>query len=143
LHDEKVKYEDELLFVFINATKDLIKSNFIGTKGEDLAVSFLEKKGISIIARNWRYQHYEIDIIALDHNELVIAEVKSRSPFSLINPVDAVTRKKQRYLINAANAYINLTNCPYEIRFDIITVIINETKYEIEHIPNAFYPIVR
>lgn len=34
-----------------------------GATGEELACRYLERHGYSILERNWRYQHREIDII--------------------------------------------------------------------------------
>jgi len=45
-------------------------------KGEELAEKFLRDKGYDIIAKNWRYDKDEIDIIARDGDEIVIVEVK-------------------------------------------------------------------
>ena len=38
--------------------------NNFGNKAEELAADFLKKKGYKIIARNFRWQKAEIDIIA-------------------------------------------------------------------------------
>ena len=49
-----------------------------GATGEELACRYLERHGYSILERNWRHQHREIDIIAQWGETLVIAEVKTR-----------------------------------------------------------------
>ena len=85
----------------------------------------------------------EIDIIATNGNELIIVEVKTRSSGSLIPPIEAVNLKKQRFIINATNAFIEKHNVNLDVRFDIITIIFKFNNYEIEHIENAFYPKVR
>ena len=54
-------------------------NNILGKRGEQLAVSFLEKKGYQILATNWRHRRAEIDIIAMDEDVLVFVEVKTRN----------------------------------------------------------------
>ena len=114
-----------------------------GTKGEDVAVGFLEKKGYKVLYRNWLYMHKEIDIVAQHNNELIIIEVKTRAAGSLISPLEAVNMKKQRLIIEAANAFIEKHNVNLETRFDIVTIVYSNGKCDIEHIENAFYPRMR
>tara|TARA_E500000178_G_C16773041_1_gene640068 strand:- start:303 stop:590 length:288 start_codon:yes stop_codon:yes gene_type:complete len=49
-----------------------------GKQGEDLAVTFLQKQGYTIVARNFYYHKAEIDIIAQKEDILCIVEVKWR-----------------------------------------------------------------
>jgi putative endonuclease len=113
----------------------------LGKKGEQIALDHLTEKDYKILKRNWYFRKKEIDIIAEKDDFLVIIEVKSRSVGFQENPRDAVNMKKQRFLIQAANAYVNKYNIDLEVRFDIITVVfLNDQEYEIEHIDDAFYP---
>jgi putative endonuclease len=114
-----------------------------GDEGEEIASSYLQKKGYKILFRNWRYLHKEIDIVAATKNELIIVEVKARASGSLISPLDAVNLKKQRLIIDAANAFIEKHNVNLDVRFDIVTIVYKFATYEIEHIENAFYPKVK
>lgn len=118
-------------------------SKKIGLDGEELAANYLEKKGYSILFRNWSFLHKEIDIIAEFNNELIIIEVKTRTAGYLISPLEAVNLRKQRFIIQAANLFIQKHNVNLEVRFDIVTVIFTKYNFEIEHIENAFYPKVR
>ncbi len=114
-----------------------------GAKGESLASKLLEGKGYTIMERNWRYGQKEIDIIAQLGDLLVIVEVKTRSGTMWEQPFQSVNLQKQRHLIDAANAYIKKKNIEMEIRFDVVSVVLDQKKHEIEHIVNAFYPLVR
>ena len=114
-----------------------------GDKGEEIAANYLEKKGYTILFRNWQYMHKELDLVAQFNNELIIVEVKTRIAGSLISPLEAVNLKKQRFIITAANAFIEKHNVNLEVRFDIITIVYNFNNYIIEHIENAFYPKVK
>jgi putative endonuclease len=117
--------------------------NEIGRNGEDKAVEYLKNKGFRIIERNWFYRQKEIDIIAMDKDTLVFIEVKTRSYDIFGNPIDAINREKQKYIIEAANAYIEKNNIENEVRFDIVTVMLKKTGTEIEYIADAFYPRVK
>lgn len=112
----------------------------LGEKGEQLAADFLFKKGYTIAERNWRNVHEEIDIIALYNQTLVIAEVKTRSTSAFGEPEMAVTLLKQKKLARAAEVYLEKTGHKGEMRFDVISVILNENETRITHIEDAFYP---
>lgn len=114
--------------------------NEIGKKGEKLAAEFLSRSGYKIIAYNWRYRHKEVDIIARDGNYLVIVEVKLRSTDYFGDPSEFVTKKKQRFLIEAAEAYLNTIAEEPEVRFDIISIIAGSKGYQFDHITDAFNP---
>ena len=118
----------------------MAKHNDFGKLGEELAVNYLIGKGYEILERNWRNIHKEIDIIAKDGTDLVIVEVKTRQSDEYGNPDVAVTKKKQRMLIAAANAYITRNNLDIETRFDIISIVFKDDAPVIEHIEDAFLP---
>jgi putative endonuclease len=112
----------------------------LGKKGEELALEMIKKLGYDILERNWRYQHLELDIIAKDGSTLVIVEVKTRSNDKTELPQEAVGKRKQKLLIEAASAYISLKNLDVETRFDIVSVFFFGKKSVIQHIPEAFTP---
>ena len=112
----------------------------LGKMGEELAVNYLIEKGYEILERNWRNIHKEVDIIAMDGPDLVIVEVKTRQSDEYGEPDLAVTKRKQRMLIAAANAYITRNKLDVETRFDIISIILKDSEPVIEHIEDAFLP---
>ena len=114
----------------------------IGKQGEAYALRYLRRKGYTIVDINWYYQKKELDIIARYDNKLVIVEVKTRKEGGMEPPKEAVTAKKQRLIIKAADAYVMEHEIDEEVRFDIIEVIISGKLHEIEHIEDAFYPRV-
>lgn len=115
----------------------------LGKKGEEIAAIYLSGKGYKIIERNWRTGKDEIDIIASKDNFLIIVEVKTRSSNLFGEPEESVDDKKQRFLIRAADEYVNQKEVDNEIRFDIISVIIEDNKHTIRHIEDAFYPTIQ
>lgn len=115
----------------------------LGQKGEEIAYQYLIKKGFKIKERNWRFNHFEIDMIAEYDNELVIVEVKTRSATIYEEPRDSITNQKIRFLTNAAQAYIEENEIDLETRFDIVAIKwFGNGKYELLHIENAFTPPV-
>ncbi len=116
------------------------KHLILGERGEELAENFLIRKGYSILERNWKNRHEEIDIIAKNDSLLVIVEVKSRSSKAFGSPYDSIGIRKQRLLVNAAESYIIKHNSHLETRFDVISIIHSATGHEIQHIEGAFSP---
>ncbi len=116
----------------------MAKHNDLGIKGEDMACSHLEKEGYIIIERNWRWRKLEIDIIAKKDDELVVIEVKTRQNNLFGEPEDAITERKIRNIINAADIYIKKKQIDISVRFDIISITGNNDNFEIKHIENAF-----
>lgn len=115
-----------------------------GKKGEQRAAEYLQKKGYKILDTNWRSGRNEIDLIARDPTGkcLVIVEVKSRHSTFGGEPEAAVTRDKQKALIRGANAYLRVKSLSDEIRFDIVSVLITNETEKINHIEDAFYPVL-
>ena len=115
----------------------------LGKKGEEIAVVFLKKQGYKILARNWFYDHKEIDIIARQGDEIVIVEVKTREGDYFEEPWEAVSVKKIRNLVEVAEAWLILKEIDLETRFDVISIIFSDdVNYELKHFPGAFIPPV-
>ncbi|MDI3526234.1 MAG: putative endonuclease [Tenuifilum sp.] len=121
--------------------KKISQNNEIGTKGEDIAASYLSAKGYKILHRNWRFGHKELDLVAKQNDIIVVVEVKTRSTQYWEEPKESVKRKKQKLIILAADEYMRRYNLNNEVRFDIVSIILKPgTKPQIEHIEDAFYP---
>lgn len=119
---------------------DLNHSKELGKRGESIAVEYLLKNGYKIIHRNWHYGHKEIDIVARQNNLLVIVEVKTRWTNYWEEPKESVRRKKQKFIIEAADAYVQSFNLDIDVQFDVISIVLQGDKYELEHIQDAFQP---
>ena len=120
----------------------MIEPHELGKLGEGLAANYLIDKGYQILERNWHSGHKEVDIIALDDDYLVIVEVKTRKSDDFGEPDIAVGRDKQRMLIWAADAYVRIKKLNVDVRFDIISIVFTDTEPEIEHIEDAFIPLL-
>lgn len=114
----------------------------LGKKGELLAVNFLLDKDYQILERNWKYKRKEIDLIARKKNMIIVIEVKTRSSDAYGNPEEAVHRTKQKYLIEAADQYMQQLSFEAEVRYDIISIIHSSEKTNISHIKEAFIPLL-
>ncbi|MHC6221319.1 YraN family protein [Arthrobacter sp. MMS24-S77] len=77
----------------------------LGQHGETLAAGFLENQGMRIVDRNWRCPEGEIDIVALDGDILVIAEVKTRKNLAYGHPFEAVGAAKLARLHRLASSW--------------------------------------
>lgn len=115
--------------------------NDFGANGEQIARHYLESSGYEILDQNWTFGKAEIDLIAYRDSTLVFAEVKTRRNNNFAEPEDFVSEEKQRLLAYAADEYIHLMDHQHEVRFDIITVLIDKfNEPEIRHIEDAFWP---
>lgn len=119
---------------------DFNQSKELGKKGEEIAAGFLAKNGYKIRHRNWHFGHKELDIVTTFNGLLVIIEVKTRWTSYWEEPKESVRRKKQRFIIEAAEAYVQEYNINMDVQFDIISIVLKDDKYELEHIPDAFQP---
>ena len=79
----------------------MYKRHETGKLGEDLAEKYLEQIGYKVIERNFECKQGEIDIIALDKNEIIFIEVKTRTSIKYGSPADAVNENKQKNLLKA------------------------------------------
>ncbi len=118
----------------------MVSQRETGDMAEGIAEQFLIKNGYKILDKNWYYGHFELDIVARDGDELVIVEVKSRNGIRYEHPSEAVTNTKIKRIVEAADAYIQEKDFELETRFDVITVIFIDHKFELEHFKDAFYP---
>lgn len=111
----------------------------IGRRGEELAVSFLRKKGYKVLERNYRTRTGEIDIVARHKGCLVFVEVKSRRSGRFGNPKFAVTAHKQRKISMVALEYLKKHHAMGKpARFDVVAIQSADAGETIEIVPNAF-----
>lgn len=113
-----------------------IKNTERGRAGEALAEVYLREQGFSILCRNYRHKHAEVDIVAMDKDELVIVEVKIRQNNLFGFPEEAVTHQKENLLKEAGYAYKEQNKISSPVRFDVVAISIEEK--EIKHYKDAF-----
>ena len=110
----------------------------IGKLGEDIAVNYLKQKGYKILDRNFECRQGELDIIALDKNEIVFIEVKARTSNRYGTPSEAVNKIKQKHMLQTIKYYLYIRNLSGEfVRIDVIEVYIKDNVYKVNHIKQA------
>jgi putative endonuclease len=119
----------------------------VGRKGEDLAAGYLELSGYEIIKRNFTCRLGEIDIIARPRGRTMLCfiEVKCRRGEAMGRPYESVGKRKRSHYRQVATLFIMRewnglgADTETEYRFDVVEVILNAGKPEINHIPEAFF----
>ena len=117
-----------------------MKHNELGVLGENLAVNYLKKQNYRILTRTYRFKRAEVDIVCQKEDLLVIVEVKTRCTAIVGEPYLAVTRSKQRQIIQVADHFIRSENMYCDVRFDVISIVHNQFRSDLEHLINAFSP---
>lgn len=112
----------------------------LGLFGEEIAAHFYEEKHCKILKRNYRTSFGEADIIAVDKDELVFCEVKTRIGADLIEPEEAVDSHKQEIYKKIASSFHTDSYPVNSYRFDVIAISIhNNSEGSLRHIKHAFY----
>ncbi|MDB5205562.1 MAG: YraN family protein [Flavisolibacter sp.] len=93
-----------------------------GKAGEKLAATWLAQNGFTILQHNWRFSHYEIDLIATKNNLLHFIEVKYRSSNWGGYPEEAVNQKKIKDLLKAIDQYLFLNPQHDNFHLDILAI---------------------
>ena len=105
----------------------MAEHNDKGQWGERLAAEYLERKGFRILWRDWRDGHRDLDIVAVDADQLVVVEVKTRRAGSFLAPELAVDARKRRALRRAADAFLGaMRERPRASRLDVVEVYVSE-----------------
>lgn len=117
-----------------------------GKRGEDAAAAYLTAHGCTVVARNVRLGHGEIDLIAEDGTRLLFVEVKTRMEpvggvYRFGRPAAAVTLEKQRRIISAAGEYLRLHPSALMPRLDVCEVLLSRkdgSVLSLSYLPGAF-----
>jgi putative endonuclease len=96
-----------------------------GKLGEEVVAQWLIERGGEILARRWRWQRGEIDLIAIDRDLLLFIEVKTRNRSNLdADGLLAITTQKQARIISTAQLFLakHPHLADYPCRFDVAIV---------------------
>lgn len=114
----------------------------LGKQGEDMACRLLVRKGFEIITRNYRYDRAETDVIAKNEmlKLILFVEVKTRTSSEYAAPEDSITERKKIQMVKSAEGFLKENSGfeNYEMRFDIVSIIINRNTKITKHIENIF-----
>jgi putative endonuclease len=99
----------------------------VGRYGEDVAARHLAAAGMQVLARNWRCDLGEIDLVAQDGPTLVVCEVKTRRGLDYGTPLEAVTARKMSRLRRLAARWLAESGQrPPQVRIDVVSVLMRE-----------------
>ncbi|MFZ3088783.1 MAG: YraN family protein [Methylotenera sp.] len=107
-----------------------------GNAAEQLAATFLQQKGLTLIEKNFRCTYGEIDLIMRDGKTLVFIEVRLRSSGNFGGAAMSINQSKQEKLRRAAERYLQIhgdTSC----RFDAVLMQKIDIN-AVEWVQNAF-----
>lgn len=117
-------------------------SAVIGQQAEDIALKFLQTKGMRLIARNYRCKLGEIDLVMQDDGALVFIEVRYRKQSNFGDGAESVDFRKQQKIIRSAEHFLQqhrqYSQSP--CRIDVISISKQQNSdYQeiINWIPNA------
>lgn len=113
-----------------------------GAWGESVACDYLEKRGYSIVDRNWRAGHCELDIVARRGDAAHVVEVKTRRD-SVFNDVSELVRpRQQRAILEASDAYARSHEWVAGVQVDLLVVVFEGRggSPRVEYLPDAIKP---
>jgi putative endonuclease len=105
-----------------------------GRRSENLAATYLAKKGYRILVRNWTCHWGELDLVCLKDKVLVFVEVKYRSTKNYGFPQEAITRQKIIKLKRTAQIYLSQTHPSQKsFRFEAVSIYQEKGKMKLSH----------
>ncbi len=104
-----------------------------GKAYEERAVEYLKKKGYRILERNYRCRGGEVDVIALDGEEVVFVEVKGGRTEEFGHPAERFTKKKLKRILSCAWEFMEKRGLKGSFRVDLIVVF----EGRVEHMRNV------
>ncbi|HEX6914370.1 MAG TPA: YraN family protein [Chitinophagaceae bacterium] len=111
-----------------------------GSKGEDMAADYLRQQGFTIIERNWRFRHWEVDIIASRKDRLHFFEVKTRTSPKFGKPEESISYEKMKCLKNAAEEYQFRHPQWKYLQFDVLAIsMYNNEPVEYFYIEDVYF----
>jgi putative endonuclease len=123
------------------ADRVLTKRQALGMRAEQLVADYLEQRGYSILARNWRRPEGEIDLVVGTEGLCVFVEVRSRTGTELGHPLETVDARKRARILRAARMYIDEERPQAAVfRFDVVgvTFALDESPPELAYVEDAF-----
>jgi putative endonuclease len=112
----------------------------LGDRGERLAAEHLEHAGWSVLARNFRVGHREVDLVARRGEVVAFIEVKTRAGLGYGHPLEAITALKRREIQRVAQVWVERHGREGDVyRYDAVSVlIIAGGEPMIEHVEDAW-----
>jgi putative endonuclease len=99
-----------------------MSNKYTGKKGEEMAAAYLIQNGYKIVERNWRFKHWEVDIIASKGNCMHFFEIKTRGSDMYGHPEESISKQKMVNLRNAAEEYQYLHPEWKYVQFNVLAI---------------------
>ena len=111
-----------------------------GHAAERAAEQWLQRQGLSTVARNYRCRLGEIDLVMSEGSHLVFVEVRLRNRSDYGGAAASVNRAKQRRLVRAAGVFLSAhphwRQAP--CRFDVLAGQQRDDEFEWQWLRDAF-----
>ena len=113
----------------------------LGQWGEQIAATYLRRRGYQLLARGWHCREGELDIVAYDPGvrTLTFVEVKTRRSIRFGSPEESISGKKLRSLEAAASRYLAAVGYRGPVRFDLIGITIRPGIVRLHHLHNMAF----
>ncbi|MEK7529539.1 MAG: YraN family protein [Patescibacteria group bacterium] len=111
----------------------------LGKRGEQIAARYLQKRGYRVLARGWRGGGCELDIVALDGDEIVFVEVKTRKSTRMGFPEEAVNAKKVGHIERGAETWLHAHPEHARWRVDVVSILWDDEEPQITHFRGVGY----
>ncbi len=111
-----------------------------GEDAESIALSWLEARGLTLVARNYARKCGEVDLIMRQGHDLVFVEVRYRKNRAFGGAEASITRKKQNRIRKTAESFLQQYRDSYydQCRFDVIAITGPKGRLDINWIRHAF-----
>lgn len=117
----------------------MARSHELGTRSEQIAADYLSALGYTILARNYRVGHKEVDLVIGRGKVVAFVEVKARAGPAYGHPLEAITWAKRREIAHVARAWIAANGKGDGVyRFDAVAVLWYGQRSVVEHVPDAW-----
>lgn len=115
------------------------RRSLLGRRGEAAAREFLEQRGYTVLAENYRCPWGELDIVAQQGETVVFVEVRTRRSHAFGTPEESVTRAKGQHLVASAEHYLQEHSLTPPWRIDLMAVRMDSkgTITSIRQVENA------
>ena len=112
-----------------------------GSMAEDLALRYLQRHDLSLLARNFRSRFGEIDLIMQENNTIIFIEVRARKTTAFMHPAESVDYRKRGRIRKTSQVFMHKTAAwnRFDMRFDVIALTGNAARgMKIDWIKAAF-----
>ena len=113
--------------------------SLLGQAGEAIARGYLEERGYTFRAANYRCPWGEVDLIMEREGEVVFVEVRAKRSRAFGSPEESVTAAKRQRLVTTAYHYLQDHDLNVQWRIDLVAITVNArgTVERVNHVVNA------